>query len=220
MDLDIKLEKPKKRPFKWTRDLIKLAINEGWTQTEIAEKCRTQQSIVSAWLKGNALANEHQLLPLLEIFGHKLRRSKFKVYWSLTPDTNEKSFYRVEGEVILSQVFFCMKRDNYGKIIRKTPTTKIVVHHQGKQQFIIVGQDRIKLNSKEDLECSVEDAIWSSTISAPQNASQVIASIDKFAEDIPLEFQNDYMTLPFLIRRALINYGFNIDGVENFPAPW
>lgn len=42
----------KKKPFKLTRQLIRLALNDGWTQREIAEKCRVQQSIVSAWSKG------------------------------------------------------------------------------------------------------------------------------------------------------------------------
>lgn len=42
-------DKKNKKVFKWTRELIQLAINDGWTQTEIAKACRTQQSIVSGW---------------------------------------------------------------------------------------------------------------------------------------------------------------------------
>lgn len=53
MILDNKGKNAKKKPFKWTRELIKLALNDGWTQSEIAEKCRTQQSIVSAWNRGS-----------------------------------------------------------------------------------------------------------------------------------------------------------------------
>lgn len=30
--------KTKKKPFKQTRELIRLAINNGWTQKEIADK--------------------------------------------------------------------------------------------------------------------------------------------------------------------------------------
>ena len=37
-------EKIKKKPFKQTRELVRLALNNGWTQIEIAKTCRTQQS--------------------------------------------------------------------------------------------------------------------------------------------------------------------------------
>ena len=34
-------EKIKKKLFKQTRELVRLALNNGWTQTEIAKTCRT-----------------------------------------------------------------------------------------------------------------------------------------------------------------------------------
>ncbi|BCK02403.1 hypothetical protein VCSRO113_1570 [Vibrio cholerae] len=74
-----KSKNSKKKPFKWTRELNRLALNDGWTQQEIAEKCRTQQSIVSAWNKGSKQGTEQQLLPLLNIYGNKIRRNSFKV---------------------------------------------------------------------------------------------------------------------------------------------
>ena len=81
MTMEKKASKNKsKKEFKQTKELMKIALNNGWTQTKIAEKCRTQQSIVSAWSKGTKKATEAQVKPLLEEFGYLLRRNTFKVY--------------------------------------------------------------------------------------------------------------------------------------------
>jgi hypothetical protein len=45
--------KRNKRKFKQTKQLMRLAINNGWSQVRIAEECRTQQSVVSAWYSRN-----------------------------------------------------------------------------------------------------------------------------------------------------------------------
>jgi len=89
-----------KKKFRLTRQLVKLALNDGWTQKSIAEACRTQQSIVSAWARGEKQGTEVQLTPLLEIYGNKLRRKSFQVYYSF--DKDGYKFYKVEGKIIFS----------------------------------------------------------------------------------------------------------------------
>ncbi|MFX3645685.1 hypothetical protein ACJBPR_11055, partial [Streptococcus suis] len=84
---------------------------------------------------GSKQGTEQQLLPLLNIYGNKIRRNSFKVYWSLNTETMEKTFYRVEGKVILSQAFYEPRRDQRGKLVKKVPELKLVVHHQGADQF-------------------------------------------------------------------------------------
>jgi transcriptional regulator with XRE-family HTH domain len=54
----------KNRKFKQTKQLVRLALNDGWTQKSIADKCRTQQSIVSAWARGEKQGTEAQLASL------------------------------------------------------------------------------------------------------------------------------------------------------------
>src|SRR5690606_11052484 len=141
MDSEKTGKNAKKKPFRWTKELVRLARNENWTQKEIADRCRTQQSIVSAWSKGTKLGTEDQLRPLLEVFGHKLRRMTFKVYWSFDPETKEKVFYRVEGKIILSLLFCNPRRDKSGKLIRELPRHKLVIHHQGRDLFRVILQD-------------------------------------------------------------------------------
>ncbi|MGB3225945.1 MAG: helix-turn-helix transcriptional regulator [Desulforhopalus sp.] len=125
----------KKKYFKFTRDLVRLALNDGWTQDEIATKCRTQQSVVSGWKNGSKPATEQILKPLLDIYGYKLRRKTFRVYWSLDNEINQKTFYRVEGKVILAQAFYDPRRDSRGKQVKKIPVHKLVIHHQGEDFF-------------------------------------------------------------------------------------
>lgn len=69
-----------KRRFKETRTLVRLALDDGMTQTEIARICRTQQSTVSAWANGERKAWEKQVEPLLARYGRQLRRSSERVY--------------------------------------------------------------------------------------------------------------------------------------------
>ena len=211
----------KKKPFKWTKDLVRLALNDGWTQSEIAKNCRTQQSVVSAWKKGLKLSNEQQLKPLLDVYGHKLRRNSYRVYWALNTETNEKTFYRVEGKVILSQAFHDPRRDPKGKLVKKVPLYKLVIHHQGSDQFRVVDQGRLKFkSSNQELECSIEEAIWSSNISEAMSTTQLIKYVDVYAGELLNGFPSDANTLPFLLRQALLNHGMSVDGIVEYPAVW
>lgn len=69
-----------KRRFKETRALVRMALDDGMTQTEIARICRTQQSTVSMWANGERKAFEHQVEPLLARYGRQLRRISERVY--------------------------------------------------------------------------------------------------------------------------------------------
>lgn len=221
MTKDEKGRNGKRKPFKWTRELVRLALNDGWTQIEIAKACRTQQSVVSAWNKGTKRGTEEQLKPLLDIYGSKLRRNTFRVYWSLNPDTYDKQFFRVEGKVILSHAFFDPRRDQRGKLVKKVPLHKLVIHHQGEGKFRVVIQGRLKFReSNQELECSVEDAIWNSKITEQMDANKLLQFVDRYAEEQLSDFTSDANTLPFLLRQALLNHGIPVDGVVEYPALW
>lgn len=220
METKPKGKNAKKKLFKQTRQLINLAQNHGWTQVEIAEKCRVQQSMVSSWKRGVKEAPESVLKPLLEIFGHKLRRNSFRVYWALDPETLQPTFHKVEGKVILSQSFSDPRRQNY-KLIKKIPVHKLVIHDQGKGKFRVIQQSRLKLrNSNEELECSQEDAIWNSIVGDQIDAVELIDFVDAYCKEQLEKFPSDANTLPYLIRKALLNHGYHLDGVVEYPAVW
>lgn len=212
----------KKRPFKLTRELVRLALNSGWTQDEIAEKCRTQQSIVSAWNKGAKYATESQLMPLLELFGHKLRRNSFRVYWALESTTQAKTFFRVEGKVVFTDVLFDLRSsDVYGKAPQKIAAVKLVIHHQGADKFRIVIQKRLEFKSSTQIAVSnAEDAMWSADVLDQQSNAEVIAWVDEFARSVSEKYPYSGLTLPFLFRQALLNHGFAVVDVVEYPAVW
>lgn len=210
----------KKKPFKLTRQLIRLSLNDGWTQREIAEKCRVQQSIVSAWSKGAKCATEAQLLPLLEIYGHKLRRNTFRVYWALDSNTQAKTFFRVEGKVVFAEVVFKLKESS-GKATQKIPEMKLIIHHQGADRFRSVVQRRLILDSPNKLTLSsAEDAVWSSEVSDQRSCAELIDWLDGYANSLSEKYPHIGLTLPFLLRQALINHGFPVGGVVDYPAVW
>lgn len=212
----------KKRGFKLTRQLIRMATNDGWTQKDIADTCRTYQSIVSAWHKGQKLATEQQVRPLLEIYGHKIRRNSFRVYWQIDHETREKKYYRVEGKVIFSEAFSDARREPSGKLTRKIPVHKLVVHHQGNNQFRVILQSRLYFqHSSQELESTVSDAIWGSQIHPELlTTDDLVKFIDHYAMETLREFPSDANTLPFLIRQSLLQHGFSVSGVEDYPASW
>lgn len=212
----------RKKGFKLTRQLIRMAINDGWTQQAIADSCRTQQSIVSAWYKGQKLATEQQVQPLLEIYGHKIRRNSFRVYWNIDRETQEKQFYRVEGKVIFAGAFYDARRDPSGKFIKKIPMHKLVVHHQGNSKFRVVMQSRLYFQrSSQELESTVSDAIWGSEIHPELlTTNGLVDFVDHYASETLKEFPSDANTLPFVIRQSLLQHGFEVSGVEEYPASW
>lgn len=80
---------PKESKFKHTRELVRIALNEGMTQSDIARVCRTQQSVVSHWADGSSKARQSQVAPLIQRFGHKLNRSTSRVYYVEDPPDPE-----------------------------------------------------------------------------------------------------------------------------------
>ncbi|WP_339687732.1 hypothetical protein [uncultured Pseudoalteromonas sp.] len=212
--------KKNKRKFKQTKQLVRLALNDGWTQNEIKDACRVQQSIVSGWKSGSKQGTEQQLKPLLEIYGHKLRRNSFRVYWNIDPETNSKNFHKVEGKVILSQAFNDARRVNH-KLEKKIPQYKLVIHHQGSSKFRVVSQSRLTFqNTNEELESMVEDAIWASIVSEQYDLPELLDVIDRYAEKTLAKYPSDANTLPFIARQSLLNHGFDIDGIVEYPAIW
>jgi len=222
MEIEKNGKNAKKKGFKLTRQLVRLAMNDGWTQKDIADKCRTQQSVVSSWCKGSNLAKEQQLRPLLELYGHKIRRNSSRVYWNIDSETREKKFYRVEGKVILAEAFYDARRDSSGKLKKKIPVHKLVIHHQGNNQFRVVQQSRLYFDaSSDELESSVADAIWGSDVHQdPYTAEELVKFADRYAKEALSEFPSDANVLPFIIRQALLQHGFEVDDVVDYPASW
>jgi transcriptional regulator with XRE-family HTH domain len=229
----------KNRKFKQTKQLVRLALNDGWTQKSIADKCRAQQSIVSAWNSGEKQGTEAQLAPLLEQYGNQLRRKSFQVYYHFDSEEQKFNFFRVEGKVIFSYTFFSEQK-NY-KSIKKIPVFKIIVHEQGKGVFRTVEQNRPSSTSNEQgelvfrivqqqrphfnnsvdnlLTSPVESGHWFSYISEQLNTEQVIQKIETLSVELSKnKWLSEKYTLPFLIRKAMVENGYYLEDVVDYPS--
>lgn len=230
-----------KKKYRYTKQLINMAIRDGWTQKEIADACRTQQSVVSSWKNGSALAKESQLQKLLEEYGPRLRRRAFKIYHSLTK--NDQVEYRVhmikvEGEAILSFPYrnkeFCTKCHSLvlvssslsscrcaTKVRKILPTRRLVVHSMGKGEFCLVSQ--LRLIKDECLMQFPETNIFASSVVGRFGATALLAYIDdmwKQDTDADEITQTENLMLQMLARKALLEHGYPVEGIEEHTAAW
>lgn len=238
--MDSKAEQNKK--YRYTKQLINMALRDGWTQTTIAEACRTQQSIVSKWKSGAAQAKQVQLTKLLEIYGPKLRRQSFKIYHSLAFDDKENKYQtqmiKVEGSVLLSFPYsnaeFCSKclristetavhggnRCHCSSSIKKQlPTKKLIFHTMGHGEFCVVKQQR--LIRTEKLMHFPETSIFISDVIGQWSIKDLLNFVDNECFNEKEKFDlADKIILQLLLRKALLENGYPVEGVEEHLAAW
>ena len=219
VDDEVKKKQPNK-PFKQTKQLIKLALNDGWTQVDIGKACRVTQPVISSWKKGSALAKEHQIQTLLEQYGHILRRKTFKVYWVIDEDTQKSSYVKVEGKVIFSYFLRHVEYYNSGRNKKIKSVMKITIHDQGKGKFRAVLLLPYVTENKEVLSCIDEDGNWVAIIEQQRSSNEVVQWIEDWSKMHESTLPPDAKALPFLIRKALLNHGFPVEDVVDYPASW
>lgn len=96
----------KKKNNRYTKQLVRIAIEQGYTNKEIAKSARISDkstALVSKWRNGKALANEHQMKNLLKEFGHLLKRKMEHLFYTIeekdaVPDLK---FLKLNGDIIL-----------------------------------------------------------------------------------------------------------------------
>lgn len=215
-----------KKKFKATKELILLAMNEGMTQAEIARLCRVGQPQVSKWKKGAAKAQEHQLSELLEQFGHLLMRAPFKLYEMAATETSARRYIRVEGKILLKEVFI----GTYdGPPSNKNPSAvRVTVHDQGAGSFVFLlertdaafapmrGQ-----SPSRGIRITDRHAVWEVCQVERQSMADLQVHIDELARSCASakHWQHNYQglrRLPFLLREALLNRGYVLEGIVEF----
>ncbi|WP_300670204.1 hypothetical protein [Desulfoluna sp.] len=210
-------KKPNKKKFKQTRQLVRMALNDGWTQETIAKKCRNHQSVVSEWSRGEKQGTEAQLKPLLEIYGNRLRRQSFKFYYSYDYKKETHTYFKVEGKILFTHTFF-EEKSGYRSKEKRTKLKRLVVHDQGNSNFMIVVQERTEHHPSYFVECSDENGIWSSHALNQMNSHNVIHTIDSYVKEKPQYFPDEFISLPYLIRKAFLEHGYPVEGILEFPA--
>jgi len=228
--------KPRKPKYKYTRELVKIAISDGMSQTEIAALCRTQQSVVHGWATGKSLAFEHQVMELKKRYAARLNRTTSRVY---LVDESSLKMVAVEGPVVFRYSFIRPAADPRGKAWQRMPIGRWVIHRHGRDRFVLVELSRRQLDAErrhrwdnevvkfmsvtarlEDwVDCADDAARWLARIDGPTDASGLIARCDEHVRD-PDRMHNphDELALPFLIRKMLVEQGFDVPELERMVA--
>lgn len=141
--------KPPRRKYKYTRELVKIAVDDGMTQAEIAKLCRTQQSTVNSWLhgKGKSLAYEDQVAELRRRYASRLNRTTSRVYL-VDPGESDPSLppqppcrlVVVEGPIVFRYTFTRPEADRGAKAgtYRREPIARWAIHRQAQDRFVLV----------------------------------------------------------------------------------
>ena len=219
-----------KKKFRYTKQLIGMALRDGWTQGQIADACRTQQSVVSNWKSGAKQANESQLTKLLAIYGPRLHRKSFKIYHDLIKNSEGRyraHLIKVEGDVILNFPFrnkelctrcqteasTCFERTHVKKLVA---TRRLVIHDLGAGVFCCLSQVRL-LQDKYQMQFS-ETNVFVTQVVGHFTVEELLAYCDSQAWGVDQEEKEhsevEYFMLAMLARKALLEHGYPVDGVD------
>ncbi|WP_417792997.1 hypothetical protein [Terasakiella pusilla] len=111
----------KKKKYRQTKLLMKIAREDGMTQIDINRMCRAgSQSVVSDWCRGIKLAPEYKVLPLLEIYGNQIRKQSAKLYYRV--QTNVEITQKLIDKFAEFEVFLEGELD--GEVIKVDGTGK------------------------------------------------------------------------------------------------
>lgn len=228
--------KTPRKKFKLTRQLIKIALADGMTQIEIASICRVAQSCVSAWNKGVKLGYEHNLKPLLDKYGHKLRKVTSQLYQVHKSEQEMKleeengnedpfpiKFVLVEGKVILREKFINPQRDYQGRIKRKDAQAILSIHEQGDNKFRCVIQRLITFTANKNHPAHHEmNANFLADITEPLDMNELIKFVRDYREEtlVNEEYLANYFTIDYLLLNSLVMNGYQVKDVEVLPATW
>ena len=225
-----------KKTYRYTKQLIKLAIENGYTNHDIAEKAGLSPkstALVSRWRNGKALATDRQMNYFIKEFEHLLKRKMEHLFYELEEfekdgnTLNKVNYFKISGEIILKHH---LRSHGYKKnityyriiIIKNSDNVFYVLHQKRNFQFSLYSNDR-QTEQKIPLKLShpSETASWI-TLSRNKltNYEQVIDSIDNFShiglvnnhlDDIG---KSDLMTLPFILRENLLKLGYSHKDIE------
>lgn len=227
--------KPRKPKYKYTRELVKIAIADGMSQTEIAALCRTQQSVVHGWAHGKSLAFEHQVVELKKRYAARLNRATSRVY---LVGTSPIKMVAVEGPIVLRYTFVQPKADPRGKAWLRIPIGRWVVHRHGRGRFVLVELSRRQLDDERHdrwarqmpsmsaleirenwVDCADDAGRWLARIDDPTDANGLMTRCDEHVRD-PDRMHNphDELVLPFLVRKMLVEQGLEVPDLVRMTA--
>lgn len=208
-----------KKKYRFTKQIIRIALDNGYTNADIAVKAGLSgKSIaqVSRWRNGEALATERQMNGLIKEFGHLLKRKLEHLFYSF--DSEDKIyFFRIEGEILLKHVTKILDSN-------KSISIRRVIVIRSSDQFVVLFQKRLGLKDHLDIKnmgfSDNEDAHWVSpnyaTFNNPQEmVEKIYCLLPSFKHQSEKQNNdNDRIILAFKIRQALLKLGLPTEDIN------
>lgn len=148
-----KMTEPKentKKTYRYTKQLIRLAIENGYTNQEIAVKAGLSPksvAVVSRWRNGKALATERQMQFLINEFEHLLKRKMEHLFYGETETPNKFTYYKVQGEILLTHTLHYIQQGSkyYDHKQQKVGIFKFVIINEN-EKFHVIYLERAGMN--------------------------------------------------------------------------
>jgi transcriptional regulator with XRE-family HTH domain len=221
-------EQNMERRCKDTKRLIKIAVEHGLTNSDIAELAglsRKSIAQVSRWRNGTALATERQMGHFIKEYGDILKRKIEHLLFQ--EEDNKFEFFKINGEVLFKH---CIKTH---QVINRRPIKialmRILVLKQH-NHFYLVYQSRSGIDKTNGLNglkiqhlshSDNEDANWN-TYKVLKNLSpdSLVIEVDKYAfqfldhnNPLKVSFPESVKDLGFIVRQALLKQGFQSNDI-------
>jgi DNA-binding XRE family transcriptional regulator len=229
-------EKQVDRKYKYTKQLVRMAIEHGMTNKEIAKKAGlSDKSVaqVTRWRKGDSLATVRQMQFFINEFGDLLKR-KIEHLFCFKDDGVIKHF-KLSGDIILRHVY-----KEKVRIDRKDLNVGIlrfvIIKHS--EKFTLLSQYRMGLEERDRghrlsgsdigklVQSSSEGANWV-CYKADKflNAKEIVEATDSYAKSfldgsnyMSIKEHSNHSEIMFLVREQMMKNGFIAEDIFDLDA--
>lgn len=225
------------RKYKYTKQLVRIAIEHGMTNKEIAKKAGlSDKSVaqVTRWRKGDSLATVRQMQFFINEFGDVLKRKMEHLFYC--KEGGVINYFKLSGDIILRHVYkqqlvLNRKQINVGIL-------RIVIIKHG-EKFTLLEQYRMGLEERDRgrnfsaselrklVQSSSEGANWVCYKAAKfLNAQEIIKATDSYAESfldasnfMGINEQSNHSEIMFLVRDQMMKNGYVAEGIFDLNVP-
>ncbi|SUI57725.1 Uncharacterised protein [Shewanella baltica] len=224
------------RKYKYTKQLVRIAIEHGMTNKEIAKKAGlSDKSVaqVTRWRNGDSLATERQMRFFINEFGDLLKRKVEHLFYGPCDDSGtDLKYYKLNGEILLK--YSARKQIFVNRRITNVALLRLVILKQNSQYHLVFqarnglpehgvhdGNDISSLAHSEN-----EEANWKVLkIYSELDAAELVGIVDQFAEFLlsrenpaKVSFKHSSTTLKYIIRQTLLKHGFKSEDIVDLNA--
>ena len=216
-------DKQSKQKYRYTKQLVRIALEQGYTAEDVLEKAgasRKSLSMFSKWRNGKALATVRQLQYFINEYEHLLKRKMEHLFYGVTD--GELKYYKLNGELILKHA---IKHPpvQIDKRRRSLALFRMLLLKEGnKFHFVfqtrvgLTGEERFKPSNINDLMHSPnEEANWFVyDFKTELTAESIFETATPFINQLyngknlaQVVLKNEAIALCFIIRQVLLKQG-------------